>query len=57
MVLESGNVHVPIINIKIKGNNIPYVISELKSMIRQRDNLRATANKTGSRILRQVYTK
>ena len=57
MVPESGNVNVPIINIKIKGNNIPYVISELKSMIRQRDNLRAKANKTGSRILRQAYTK
>ena len=28
---------------------------ELRKMIRQRDYLRGTANKTGSRILRQAY--
>ena len=41
----------------MKGNNIPYVTSELKSMIRQRDYLRAKANKTGSCILRQAYNQ
>ena len=53
--LEILNKHVPIINIKVKGNNIPYVTSELKSIIRQRDYPRAKANKTGSCILRQAY--
>ena len=34
--LDVLNKHAPIVNIKVKGNNIPYVTSELKSMIRQR---------------------
>ena len=54
-MLDILNKHAPIVNIKVKGNNIPYVTSELKSMIRQRDYLRAKANKTGSCILRQAY--
>ena len=41
--------------IKVKDNHLPYVTSELKSMIRQRDYLRAKANKTGSNLLRQAY--
>ena len=55
--LEILNKHAPIVNIKVKGNNIPYVTSELKSMIRQRDYLRAKANKTGSCIIRQAYNQ
>ena len=55
--LDILNKHAPIINIKVKGNNIPYVISELKGMIRQRDYLRAKAKNTGSRILRQAYNQ
>ena len=37
--LDIPNKHAPtcIVNIKVKGNNIPYVTSELKSMIRQRN--------------------
>ena len=35
--LDILNKHAPIVNIKVKGNNILYVTSELKSMIRQRD--------------------
>ena len=46
--------HMPNIQIKIKGNRIPYVNSDVKEMIRQRDYLRAKANKTGSNILRQA---
>ena len=42
-------------NIHVKGNKIPYITSELKSIIRQRDYLRAKANKTSSCILRQAY--
>ena len=41
--------------IRIKGNRIPYVNSDVKRMIRQRDYLRAKANKTRSNILRQAY--
>ena len=47
--------HMPNTQIKIKGNRIPYVNSDVKEMIRQRDYLRAKANKTGSNILRQAY--
>ena len=51
------NKHAPIINIQVKGNKIPYATSELKNMIRQRDYLRAKANKTGSHILKQAYNQ
>ena len=58
LFLDILNKHAPIINIKVKENNIPYVTSGLKSMIiRQRDYLRVKANKTGSRILRQAYNQ
>ena len=46
------NKHAPIINIQVKGSKILYVTSELKAMIRQRDNSRAKANKTGLNVLR-----
>ena len=46
--LDILNKHAPIPNIQVKGNKIPYVTSELKVMIRQRNYLRAEANKTGS---------
>ena len=55
--LDILNKHALIVNIKVKGNNIPHVTSELKSMFRQRDYLRAKANKTGSCILRQAYNQ
>ena len=55
--LDILNKHAPIINIKVKGNRIPYITSELKSMIRQRDYLRAKASKAGSCILRQAYNQ
>ena len=57
LFLDILNKHAPITNIQVKGNIIPYVTSELKSMIRQRDYLRAKANKTGSCILRQAYNQ
>ena len=53
--LDILNKHAPVAKIKVKGNHLPYVTSELKSMIRQRDYLRAKANKTGSNLLRQAY--
>ena len=53
--LDILNKHAPITNIQVKGSKIPYVTSELKAMIRQRDYLRAKANKTGSSVPRQAY--
>ena len=55
--LDILNKHPPITKIKIKGNCLPYVTSEIKSLIRQRDYLRAKANKTGSNILRQAFVQ
>ena len=40
---------------QVKSSKIPYVTPELKAMIRQRDYLRAKANKTGSNVLRDAY--
>ena len=55
--LDILNKHAPITKIKIKGNCLPFVTSEIKSLIRQRDYLRAKANKTGSNILRQAFVQ
>ena len=57
LFLDMLNKHVPIINIQVKGNKIPYATSKLKNMIKQRDYLRAKANKTGSHILRKAYNQ
>ena len=51
--LDILNKHSPITNIKVKSNHLPYVTSELRNLIRQRDYLRAKAHKSGSAILRQ----
>ena len=53
--LDITNKHAAITNIQVKGSKIPYVTSELKTRRRQRDYLRAKANKTGSSMLRQAY--
>ena len=55
--LDILNKHLPITYIQVKGNKIPYVTSELKAMIWQRDYLRAKANKNGSSVLRQAYSQ
>ena len=48
--------HAPVTRIKVKGNSLPYVTSELKALIRTRDYLRAKlANKTGSICLRKAF--
>ena len=49
------NEHAPVTDMKIKGNNLPYINSEARQLIRQRDYSRGKANKTGSEYLRQVY--
>ena len=53
--LDLLNKHAPITNIKVRNNKLPYVTSELRKLIRQRDYLRAKANKTGSEYIRQAF--
>ena len=45
------NKHSPTVTLKIRGKTAPYVTSEIRNMIRQRDFLKAKANKTGSKYL------
>ena len=47
--------HAPVTRIKVKGNSLPYVTSELKALIRTRDYLRAKAKKTGSVCLQKAF--
>ena len=49
------NKHAPIINIRLKGSTLPYMTNDLKSMIHQRDYLKAKAVKTGSIYLYQAF--
>ena len=45
------NKHALIKTIRVRGNNLPYVTAEVKSLMRQEDYLRGKANKTGSKYL------
>ena len=47
--------HAPVTRIKVKGNNLPYVTSELETLSRTRDYQRAKANETGSVCLRKAF--
>ena len=49
--LDTLNKHAPVKTIGVKGNNLPYVMAEVKSMMRQRDYLRGKADKAGSKYL------
>ena len=49
------NKHAPLSDVKIKGNNLPYITMDVRQMIRQRDYLKKVANKTGSPILRHAF--
>ena len=42
-------------NIQIRGDTLPYITSDTRKLIRQRDYLRGKANKTGSHILREAF--
>ena len=53
--LDISDKHAPVTKIKVKGNSLPYVTSELRALIKTRDYLRAKANKTGSECLRQAF--
>ena len=46
LYLDILNKHAPVTKIKIKGNNLPYITSKVRRMIRQRDYLRKKANET-----------
>ena len=47
--------HMPTTEFRLNANKIPYINAQAKQLIRQRDYLRAKANKTDSNILRQAY--
>ena len=47
--------HAPLTKIKVKGNNLPYIDSETRRLIRQRDYLKKKANQTGSKYISQAF--
>ena len=53
--LDCLNKHAPVINIKVKGNDIPYVTSEIRSLIKTRNYLKSKAVKTGSNYIQQTF--
>ena len=55
LFLDILNKHAPMMNLKIKGKNMPYITSDLKQMIRQHDYLKANAVKIESKILHQAF--
>ena len=55
LFLDVLNKDAPITNIKIKGNNLPYITAEVRQLATQRDYLRKKANKTGSKNLLQAF--
>ena len=44
-------------SLRIKGNSLPYITAEARVMIKQRDYLKAKANRTGSKFLRQLFSR
>ena len=53
--LDCLNKHAPVINIKVKGNALPYVTYEIRSLIKTRDHLKSKAVKTGSNYIQQAF--
>ena len=52
------NKHSPSGNIKIQGNNLPYITAEVRQLATQRDFfLRKMANKTSSKYFNPSFTK
>ena len=49
------NKHFPTVTLKVRGKTASYVTSEIRRTIRQRDFLKAKANKSGSKYLWQAY--
>ena len=54
LFLRALDKHAPITSMRLRYNKAPYITSELKSLIRQRDYLKAKANKTGSKYFYQA---
>ena len=44
MLLDLLEKHAPITEIKLKGNNLPYITLEMRRLIRTRDHLKKKAN-------------
>ena len=55
LYLDILNKHAIVTKINIKGNNLPYITSKVRRMIRKRDYIRKKANETGSKSLRQAF--
>ena len=49
--------HARITEIKIRGNNLPYVTSEMRQLIRTRDHLKKKANQTGSKYISRLTNR
>ena len=55
LFLSALDKHALIISMRLRDNKVPYITSELKSLIRQRDHMKAKANKTGSKYFYQAF--
>ena len=55
MFLDLLDKHAPITEIKLKGNNLPYIMMEMRRLIRTRDHLKKKANQSGSKYLHQAF--
>ena len=55
LFLNTLDMHAPISEIRIRGNNLPYITAEMRKLIRTRDYLKKKANKTGSKYLHQTF--
>ena len=55
LYLDILNKQAPATKIKIKGNNVPYITSKVRRMIKQRDYLRKKKIETGSKYLLQAF--
>ena len=55
LFLSALDKHAPTTSMRLRDCKAPYITSELKSLIRQRDYLKAKANKTGSKYFYQAF--
>ena len=55
MFLDLLDKHASITEIKLKGNNLPYITLEMRRLIRTRDHLKKKANQSGSKYLHQAF--
>ena len=55
LLLNPLDKHAPITSMRVRDNKVPYTTLELKSLIRQGDNLKAKANETGCRYFYQAF--